>query len=124
MYVDRWPEYASHIVFEIALDTETQRQVIRVIYNDKTVHPWNQQEPAKDRAGSSPEDWMDFDVFVQRLSQLALSPEEYTQCCNSSSSSGQAAQGNVTGNAAQEELLKQTQEDIEREMKATTSGSD
>lgn len=129
MYVDRWPEYASHIVFEIALDTETQCQVIRVIYNDKTVHPWSQQEPAKDHARSSPEDWMDFDVFVQRLSQLALSPEEYTQCCNSSSSSSsttvpQAAQGNVTGNAAQEELLKQTQEDIEREMKATTSGSD
>lgn len=106
-YDDKWPEYGSSVIFEIAEAFATGEQFIRVIYNDKVVRPWG-----------STRDWMPLEEFENRLGALRLSPEDYEKCCK-----GETLAPLTSASPEEKARLRQIQEDIERETKATTSGN-
>ncbi len=78
-----------------------------MIYNDKVVRPWG-----------SNRDWMPLEEFENRLGALRLSPEDYEKCCK-----GETLAPLTSASPEEKARLRQIQEDIERETKATTSGN-
>lgn len=79
-----------------------------MIYNDRVMYPWG-----------STDAWLPLETFERRLGALRLSESDYTRCCEGEDLSQFAP----LKSDEEQARLKEIQEDIERETKATTSGN-
>lgn len=67
--IDKWPPYAAHLTLEVATaKNEPSQQYVRAVYNDAEMHVF----------GYADSPWCPLDVFWEKLSRVAISPEEYS----------------------------------------------
>lgn len=65
---DKWPPYAAHLTLEVAASKrQPAKQFVRAVYNDVEMHVF----------GYADSPWCPLEVFWEKLSQVAISPEEY-----------------------------------------------
>lgn len=94
--LDKWPEYASSVIFEICHDKTRQEQVVRVVYNNRPMRCFGQDR-----------EWLPWSDFQNRLRELSLSPEAYHALCQETGKEGEGTEV---------EKRRKAQVDFEREV--------
>lgn len=87
LHVDKWPDYASNLVFEIASSSsDVSQKLIRIIFNDNVMqlgtypHTGALYTPEEiPRMVSQYPGWYALEDFVRFVSRLSLSNEQYQQ---------------------------------------------